>query len=83
MKSKVHAWLTLGTSAVMLWFFFAIVSPWLISYSSAWQRFIAVQDEYNIHSGAIFYTDVPTSAPAEAASRAAVRKAYLQQHKPS
>ena len=57
-----------------LWFFFAVAGPWLFSLSPAWQRYDAVQEEYNIHSGAIYYTDVPVTQESEEATRKAVRE---------
>ena len=57
-----------------LWLFFGVIGPWLFSLSPAWQRFDAVQEEYGIHSGAIFYSDVPVTQDAAAAMREAVRE---------
>ena len=54
--------------------FFCVVGPWLFSLSPAWQRFDAVQEEYGIHSGAIFYSDVPVTQDAAAAMQRAVRE---------
>lgn len=57
-----------------LWLFFVVLGPWLFSLSPAWQRYDAVQEEHNIHSGAIYYSDVPVTQEAEEATRKAVRE---------
>ena len=57
-----------------LWLFFCVLGPWLFSLSPAWQRYDAVQEEHNIHSGAIYYTDVPVTQASEEATRKAVRE---------
>lgn len=57
-----------------LWLFFVVLGPWLFSYSPAWQRYDVVQEEHNIHSGAIYYTDVPVTQASEEATRRAVRE---------
>lgn len=55
-----------------LWLFFCVLGPWLFSLSPAWQRYDAVQEEHNIHSGAIYYSDVPVTQASEEATRKAV-----------
>ena len=54
--------------------FFCVIGPWLFSLSPAWQRYDAVQEEHNIHSGAIYYSDVPVTQESEEATRKAVRE---------
>lgn len=54
--------------------FFCVIGPWLFSLSPAWQRYDAVQEEYGINSGAIFYSDVPVTQEAAAALQQAVRE---------
>ena len=54
--------------------FFGVIGPWLFSLFPAWQRFDAVQEEYGIHSGAIFYSDVPVTQEAAANLQNAVRE---------
>ena len=66
--------LYLGLWVFGLWFFFAVLTPRLEALCPAWQRFIAAQDEYGLHSGAVYYTDVPITQEAEAHVREAVRK---------
>ena len=44
----------------------------LFTMSSSWQRFIAVQDEIGVTSGALYYTDVAVTQDAEAHVREAV-----------
>ena len=57
-----------------LWFFFAVISPRLTALSPTWRHFTAVQEEYGLHSGAVYYTDVPVTQEAEAHVREAVRR---------
>lgn len=66
--------LHLGLWVFGLWFFFAILTPRLEALCPAWRSFIAAQDEYGLHSGAVYYTDVPVTQEAEAHVREAVRK---------
>ncbi|MDE5879262.1 MAG: hypothetical protein K2G99_04455 [Desulfovibrio sp.] len=54
--------------------FFCVLGPWLFSLSPAWQRYDAVQEEHDIHSGAIYYSDVPVTQASEEATRKAVRE---------
>ncbi|WP_291357996.1 hypothetical protein [Desulfovibrio sp.] len=58
----------------VLLLFFCVIGPWLFSLSPAWQRYDAVQEEHNIHSGAIYYSDVPVTQESEEATRKAVRE---------
>ncbi len=67
-RLKLFAW------AVALWFFFAVLTPRLVALSPAWQRYYAVQEQYDLDSGALYYTNVPITQEAETAIRAAVRQ---------
>ena len=64
-----------------LFLFFNVVSPCLFSLSSAWQRFLAVQDEIGVASGALYYTDVAVTQDSEAHVREAVREGMLERAK--
>lgn len=57
-----------------LWFFFAVLTPSLLSFSPAWQRYDAVQEEYGLDSGALYYSNVPVTQEAEKFTREAVRR---------
>ena len=73
----------LGCVILCLMFFFGVAGPWLYSLSSAWQRFYAVQDEYDLHSGALYYCDVPVTLESELHVRESVRegmKDWLAKH---
>lgn len=74
MPPVLHKLFKLCCCLGVLWIFFAVAGPWLFSLSPAWQRYDAVQEEYNIHSGAIYYTDVPVTQESEEATRKAVRE---------
>lgn len=65
---KLAAWLA------GLWLFFAVLTPWLEKYSPAWQRFYQVQEENDLHSGAVYYCDVPVTLESELHVREAVRQ---------
>lgn len=67
-------WLTLLAWSVGLWFFFAVLTPRLVALFPAWQRYYAVQEQYNLDSGALYYTNVPVTLKAEETMRAAVRE---------
>ena len=66
--------LYLGLWLFGLWFFFAVLTPRMAALCPAWRRFYAVQEEHGLHSGALYYTDVPVTQEAEAHVREAVRK---------
>ena len=68
----------LGLCVFALWFFFAVLSPRLTALSPTWRRFYAVQEEYGLHSGAVYYTDVPVTQEAEAHVREAVRRGMAE-----
>lgn len=57
-----------------LWLFFVQLTPRLLALSPAWQRYDAVQEQYDIDSGALYYSNVPVTEEAEKATREAVRR---------
>lgn len=61
-----------------LWFFFAIFTPWLEPKIPAWQRYNKIQEEQNLDSGALYYSNVPQTQEAEEATRRAVREGMAQ-----
>ncbi len=48
----------------IIWIFFWVVTPYITSRSPAMTRYINVQDEYNLKSSALYYTDVPVTLDA-------------------
>lgn len=74
MSRTLQNWLKLFAWAVALWFFFAVITPRLVALFPAWQRYYAVQEKYNLDSGALYYTNVPVTQEAEEAMRAAVHE---------
>lgn len=65
--------LKLACWALGLWFFFSVLTPHMVALSPAWQRYGEVQEEHGLHSGAIYYSDVPVTLQAEEHVRQAVR----------
>ena len=72
MHATFQRWLTLLVLSFALFLFFNYLSPFLFSLSSAWQRFVDVQDEIGVASGALYYTDVAVTQDSEAHIREAV-----------
>lgn len=73
MPSALKSVLKLGGWALGLWIFFAALTPRLVALSPAWQKYDAVQEQYGLDSGAMYYTNVPVSLESEEAVRRAVR----------
>ncbi|MCR4667099.1 MAG: hypothetical protein K5657_07375 [Desulfovibrio sp.] len=73
MTSRTSSWFRLITLSGIFFLFFTYLSPILFSLVPAWQRFVAVQDEIGVASGALYYTDVAVTQDAEAHVREAVR----------
>lgn len=57
-----------------LWFFFAVMTPFLEDRIPAWKRYNQIQEEQNLDSGALYYTNVPQVQEAEEQTRRAVRE---------
>ena len=72
-NAKTVRWLALAGLTAGAYVFFSFVSPCLFSLFPAWQRFVDVQDEIGVASGALYYTDVAVTQDAEAHVREAVR----------
>lgn len=64
--------------AISLWLFFAVITPRLVALSPSWQRYDAVQEQYGLDSGALYYSNVPVTQDAESATREAVREGMIQ-----
>ncbi|MBQ7609243.1 MAG: hypothetical protein IJU76_14945 [Desulfovibrionaceae bacterium] len=73
MNTRITQWCKLIVISLALYLFFTFASPLLFSISDSWQRFVAVQDEIGVSSGALYYTDVAVTQDAEAHVREAVR----------
>ncbi len=72
-NAKTVRWLALAGLTAGAYVFFNFVSPCLFSLFPAWQRFVDVQDEIGVASGALYYTDVAVTQDAEAHVREAVK----------
>lgn len=59
----------------ILWFFFFVFTPFIEPKIPAWHRYNQIQEEQNLDSGALYYTNVPQTQDAEAAMREAMEKA--------
>lgn len=71
----------LAAWAVGLWFFFAILTPIMEEHIPAWKRYNQIQEEQNLDSGAIYYTNVPQTQEAEEAARRAVKEGMAERRK--
>lgn len=60
--------------ALGLWFFFAILTPVMEDHILAWKRYNRIQEEQNLDSGALYYSNVPQTQEAEETTRRAVRE---------
>lgn len=74
MRITARSLLLIAAWSVGLWFFFAIFTPFLEDRIPAWKRYNQIQEEQNLDSGALYYTNVPQTQEAEAASRQAVKE---------
>ncbi len=74
-------WFKFLALSLGLFLFFNYLSPFLFSLSNSWQRFIQVQDEIGVTSGALYYTDVPVTQDAEAHVREAVQLGMAERAK--
>ena len=71
----MRQWFRFAAYGAMVWLVFCVGLPRLLSLSESWRTFGAAQDKWNIHAGAVYYTDVPVTRDTETANRAAVRQA--------
>lgn len=67
--------------AVGLWFFFAILTPVIEDHISAWKRYNRIQEEQDLDSGALYYSNVPQTQEAEETTRRAVREGMADRRK--
>jgi len=64
-----------------LWFFFAVFTPFLEDKIPAWKRYNQIQEEQNLDSGALYYTNVPQTQEAEEVTRRAVKEGMAERRK--
>lgn len=57
-----------------LWFFFAVLTPFMEDRIPAWKRYNRIQEEQGLDSGALYYSNVPQTQEAEINMRRAVRE---------
>ena len=71
----MRQWFSFSAYVAMLWVVFCVGLRRRLSLSESWRTFGAAQEKWNIHAGAVYYTDVPVTRDTETANRAAVRQA--------
>lgn len=81
MRFSLRSLLILGAWCIGLWFFFAIFTPILEDQIPAWKRYNKIQEEQNLDSGALYYSNVPQTQEAEEATRRAVREGMAERRK--
>lgn len=81
MSTKSANFLKLLCWAVGLWFFFAILTPIIEDHIPAWKRYNRIQEEQNLDSGALYYSNVPQTQEAEENTRHAVREGMADRRK--
>lgn len=59
----------------ILWFFFGVFTPYIEPKISAWHRYNQIQEEQNLDSGALYYSNVPQTQEAEMNMRRAIKEA--------
>lgn len=60
---------------IILFVFFAYVGPFIEVYIPAWKRYNQIQEEQNLDSGALYYSNVPQTQEAEENMRRAIKEA--------
>ena len=80
MPPAVRNLLKMGSWALALWLFFAVLTPRRVALSPAWQHYDAVQEQYGLDSGALYYSDVPVTQEAADAVGRAVRAGMQERH---
>lgn len=61
-------------AAAALLLLFGLISPLIVSFSPALQLYGELQDFYEIHSGALYYTDLKTQHEIQSAVRSAMER---------
>lgn len=74
-SSSTRRWIRFVAYGAMFWLFFCVGLPRVLSQSESWRNFRAAQEKWDLHAGAVYYTDVPVTRDTETANRAAVRQA--------
>lgn len=64
----------LAVWSIGLWFFFAVLTPIIEDHIPAWKRYNQVQEEQDLDSGALYYSNVPQTQEAEENTRRAVKE---------
>lgn len=66
--------LNLAFVVACLWLFFAVLGPMLTNSIPAWKRYNQIQEEQDLDSGALYYSNVPQTQEAAESTRQAVRE---------
>ncbi len=67
--------LRLALGLLVIWLVVFVLAPLPFEHSAFLRRLKETAEAYGIHPGSVYYTDVPTSGPAERNSREAVKQA--------
>lgn len=66
--------LNLAFVIACLWLFFAVIGPYITNNIPAWKRYNQIQEEQNLDSGALYYSNVPQTQEAAERTRQAVKE---------
>lgn len=77
LKKSPYSWRLVFLSLV----FFAILTPILENHIPAWKRYNQIQEEQNLDSGALYYSNVPQTQEAEETTRRAVKEGMAERRK--
>ena len=68
-----RAWGLLGIGLIGIWFFAAVIGPWLPNHIPAFGRIVTVIEERDIDSAAYYYTEIEGAAEGEQYLRESLR----------
>lgn len=75
MLPTARHWLKLLFVCLIIWVFFAFIGPFFENRIPAWHKYNQIQEEQNLDSGALYYSNVPQTQEAEDNMRRAVKEA--------
>ena len=77
-KNTKKNWLTLAGFVTLIWFFGAVVGPWVEKQSSTLTQIVKVIEEQNIDSSAYFYTEINASYEGEYYLKESIKRSNLE-----
>jgi len=81
-SSKASSWIKLIAYSAATWLLLFEFLPWMFGCLPGFKHSREQQEKYDIHAGAMYYTDVPVSLESEMLNREAVQRA-LEKRKSS